>query len=237
MSIQDKINTLKAEVADFTQQIVRVLSKKPAAVELSDDSPRLNNRTPAQMQADVDTLTTAHAARTDNAHRLTPAILAAYTDTELNAKINALVRVNTLPISQFGSLDNSSLPVSSTGMTLRLTAQIPLILWGRYFMMPMTNKLITDDVPSAANKTLYVYAEIVNNAPVYKLYETFQADAFNRLYIGTCNVGASAITSVAITKVTKLDNFRLSSVGIGAGIPYTTGLPTATASIPGGWKS
>lgn len=237
MSIQDKINTLKAEVLDFTQQIVRVLSKKPTAVELSDDAPRLNNRTPAQMQADVDATTTAHAARTDNPHRLTPAILEAYTDTELNAKVNALVRVNTLPVTQFGSLDSTALPVSSSGMQLRLTAQVPLILWGRYFMMPAINKLITDDVSSPANKTLYVYAEIIGGVPTYKLYDTFQIDGFNRLYIGTCNVGSSAISSVAIAKVTKIDNFRLSPVGIGAGIPYTSGLPTVAASIPGGWKS
>jgi hypothetical protein len=236
MSIQDKLNTLKAEVLDFTQQIVRVLSKKPTAVELSDDSPHLNNRTPAQMQADVDTLTTAHAARTDNPHKLNGTILTAYTDTELNAKVNALVRVNTLPVSQYGSLDNSALPASYTGTTLRITAQVPLILWGRYYLMPAINKLITDDVSSPWSKTLYVYAEIVGGAPTYKLYDTFQIDSFNRLYIGTVSVGASAISAIAISKVTKLDNFRLSSVGIGAAIPYTSGLPTVTASIPGGWK-
>lgn len=237
MAIQDKLNTLKAEVLDFTQQIVRVLSKKPTAVELSDDSLRLNNRTPVQMQGDVDTLTTAHAARTDNAHRLTPAILEAYTDSELNDKVNALVRVNTLPISQYGSLDNTALPASYTGNTLRITAQVPLILWGRYYLMPTINKLITDDVSSPWNKTLYVYAEIVNNVQTYKLYDTYQIDSANRLYIGTVNVGASSISAIAITKVTKLDNFRLSGVGVGGAIPYTTGLPTVTASIPGGWKS
>lgn len=236
MTLRQKIDTLKAEVQDFTQQIVRVLSRKPPTVELSDGSPLLNNRTPAQMTADVDALTSAHALRTDNPHKLNGAILVAYTDAELAAMTSVLLMQSTLPVSQFGDLSSAALPVSSSGWQLRFTTQIPLILWGRYYMLPMLNKLITDDVPSPAGKTLYVYAIISGSTATYKLYDTYQNDGYNQLFIGTITCGASAISAVNVSKVTKLDNLRLSSIPIGSGIPFTTGLPTASASIPASWK-
>lgn len=236
MTIRQKIDTLKAEVLDFTQQIVRILSRKPPTVELSDGSPLLNNRTPAQMTADVDALTSAHALRTDNPHKLNGTILAAYTDAELTAMTADLILQGTLPVSQFGAINSAALPVSSSGWLLQFTTQIPLVLWGRHYSMPMINKLITDDVPSPAGKTLYVYAVVSGNTASYKLYETFQNDGYNQLFLGTITCGASAISAVNVTKVTKLDNFRLSPTPIGAGIPYTTGLPTAGGSIPNSWK-
>ena len=236
MALREKIETLKAEVLDFTQQIVRILSRKPPTVEVSDNSTLLNNRTPAQMTADADALTSAHALRTDNPHKLNPTILKAYTDGQLTTLVDPLILQSEIPVSQFGDLSSAALPVTFSGWQLRFTAQIPLVLWGRGFTLPMINKLITDDVPSPAGKTLYVYAVVTGNTATYKLYEAFQIDGFNQLYIGTVTCGASAISAVNVGKVTKLDNFRLSATPIGGGIPYSTGLPTAAGAIPTAWK-
>lgn len=236
MTVKQKIATLKSEVAQFTQQIVRVLSKKPPTVGLADNSLRLNNRTPEQMQADSEVTINAHAARTDNPHRLNGTILSAYTDAQLAGLTDPLLKQGVLPISQFGQSSSASIPVTSNGFTLSFTAQLTFILWGTHYLLPVTNKLITDDVPSPAGKTLYVYAAISNNVAYYKVTETYQIDSVSQMFIGTIICNATAIETINIAKVVKLDNFRMSDVPIGGAIPSSTGLPTAVGSIPAGWK-
>ena len=236
MTVKQKIAVLMTEVRDFTQQIVRVLSKKPATVELADNSARLNNRTPEQMQADSEVTINAHAVRVDNPHRLNGTILEAYTDTQLSALTDPLVKQGVLPISQFGQSSSASIPVTSSGFTLSFTTQLTFILWGTHYLLPVTNKLITDDVADPANKTLYVYAAINAGVAYYKVTEAYQIDSVAQMLIGTIICNASAIVTINIAKVIKLDNFRMSDVPIGGAIPSSTGLPTASGSIPAGWK-
>ena len=234
--IEDKIQQLMVEVNAFTTEIVAKLSRKAPSSVLSDNSTKLNNQTPAQMQTPVDTLINPHIARVNNPHSLTPALLEAYTPTEFADITDPLLRVGVLPLSQYGSLSSSTLPITYSGWGIVFGALVPVLIWGKSYSMPAQTVDITATIPTPAGKTLNVYVSVSNNVATYLLSETFLSETANRLFIGQVICGASAISSGDISKVTKLDNFRLGASPAGASIPTTTGLPTAVAAIDAGWK-
>lgn len=235
-TIGERIQQLKVEVTNFTDELVAKLKRKAPTATLADDSTLLNNQTQTQMQTPVDALINPHAARTNNAHSLTPAILEAYTDAELADMTDPLLRVGVLPVSQFGSLSGAALAVSYSGFNIVFGGTIPVLLWGKSYSMPAQTVDITETIASPANKTVHVYVTVSNNVAAYQVSETYLSEHANRFYIGKVVCGASAITSGDIAKVTKLDNFRLSTTAAGGSIPMTTGRPTTSGSIDASWK-
>lgn len=233
ITIQQKIAALMVEIKDFSDEIVRLLSRKAPTAATSDDATTLNGQTPAAIQAPVDTLINAHAIRTNNAHTLTPEQLNAYTPDELHDITDPLFRVGLLPLSQFGALSSTALAVAYSGMGIVFTGTTPVMIMGKsYSLLAQTLTLAADQL----NKTIRVYVTIVNDLPTLTTSETWISENTTRMYIGSVTLNASQIISGTIGKFCKLDNFRLSATAVGAAIPSSTGLPTATGTIPAEWK-
>lgn len=232
-TIQQKIAALMVEIKDFSDEIVRLLSRKAPSAATSDNATTLNGQTPAAIQAPVDTLINTHAARTNNAHTLTPEQLNAYTPNELYDITDPLFRVGLLPLSQFGSLSSTALAVAYSGMGIVFTGTTPVMIMGKSYSLPAQTLTLAAD---QLNKTLRVYILIVNDLPTLITSETWLSENTARLYIGSVTLNASQIINGTIGKFCKLDNFRLSTTAVGAAIPSSTGLPTATGTIAAEWK-
>lgn len=233
LTIQQRIAALLAEIKEFSDEMVRLLSQKAPTSATSDNATTLNGQTPAQIQTPVDTLINTHAARTNNAHTLTPEQLNAYTPTELADLTDPLMRVGLLPLCQFGALSATALAVSYSGMSIVFTGSIPVMIMGKSYTLAGQ----TIPLPgSPANKTIRVYVTIANNLASFSTSETWITEDLNRLYIGSVVTDATQIVSGTIGKFCKIDNFRLSPTALGATIPASTGLPTAAGTIPAEWK-
>lgn len=234
--LDDRIAGLLTNVERFTTQILAKLKRKAPTAGTADDSDKLNGQTAAQMQTTVDNSMTAHAARVDNPHVVTPAILEAYTDAQLAALTDPLLKVGVLPVSQFGALSSAALSLSYSGFNIVFGTANPILIWGKSYNLPAQTVAIGDQVADPANKTLFVYVTVTANVPRYQVLETYASETANRLYIGKVTTNANSILSSDIAKVTKLDTFRLSTVPKGGAIPMTTGRPTATATLDAAWK-
>lgn len=234
--IDDRIATLLNKVESFTTQILAKLKRKAPTAGVSDDADKLNGQTATQMQTTVDNAMAAHAARVDNPHGITPAILEAYTDKQLTDLTDPLLRVGVLPVSQFGALSSAALTMSYSGFNIVFGNANPILLWGKSYNLPAQTVDITAQVADPGNKTLFVYVTVTANVPRYQVLETYASETANRLYIGKVTTNANAILSSDIAKVTKLDTYRLSTVPKGGAIPMTIGRPTATATLDAAWK-
>lgn len=234
--LDDRIAGLLTNVERFTTQILAKLKRKAPAAGTADDSDKLNGQTATQMQTTVDNSMAAHAARVDNPHALTPAILEAYSDKQLTDLTDPLLKVGVLPVSQFGALSNAALSISFSGFNIVFGTANPILIWGKSYNLPAQTVAMGDQVTDPANKTLFVYVTVTANVPRYQVLETYASETANRLYIGKVTTNANSILSSDIAKVTKLDTFRLSTVPKGGSIPMTTGRPTATATLDAAWK-
>jgi hypothetical protein len=232
-TVQEKIATLLVEIKEFSDEMVRLLSRKAPTSATSENATTLNGQTPAQIQTPVDTLINTHAARTNNAHTLTPEQLNAYTPNELADLTDPLLRVGLLPLSQFGALSATALAVSYTGMSIVFTGTIPLMISGKSYSLSGQTIPLTG---TPANKTIFVYVTIANELASITLSDVWLSESTTRMYIGSVTTNATQIVSGTIGKFCKIDNFRLTPSGMGAGIPSSTGLPTATGTIPADWK-
>jgi len=229
--LQVRLENLKVEIKSFTNQITRILTRPAPRVGTSDNSTALNNRTPAQMKTDADAPMTPHNNAVNNPHKLTPVLLNAPTPAEVNALLAPKALQGGLPVTQYGTLDAAALPVTSSGLTLTFTQAIPFLCWGSYYLLPAQSIVLN------ASKRLYAYAVVSNNVASYLFSETYLVESATQIYIGQVVTSISAISSVLLEKVTKLDNYRLSATGRGSSIPVTTGLPTAPAALDASWKS
>jgi hypothetical protein len=233
LTLQQRIAALLVEVKEFSDEIVRLLKQKAPTSATSDNATTLNGQTPAQIQSPVDTLINNHAARTNNAHTLTPTQLNAYTPAELADLTDPLLRVGLLPLSQFGALSATALTVAYSGMSIVFTGTTPLMIMGKSYSLSAQTIPLTG---SPANKTIHVYVTIANELASITLSETWLSENTTRMYIGSVTTNATQITSGTIAKFSKIDNFRLTATAMGASIPSSTGLPTAAGAIPADWK-
>lgn len=229
--LQQRLENLKVEIKSFTNQITRILNRLPAKVGTSDNSAALNSKTSAQMKSEVDASITAHAAATNNPHKLTAALLDAATPAQVTAAAASKAVQGGLPVTQVGTLDASPIFTSSDGLTLSFTMDLPFLCWGTYYLIPKQS------ITLQASKRYYVYAAVADNVAGYQFSETYLPETVVRVYIGQVVTTGTGLGSIALEKVTKFDNFRVYPNGRGGSIPMTTGLPTHAKSLDSSWKS
>lgn len=117
------------------------------------------------------------------------------------------------------------------GWIVYFTDNTPLILGGKYTVLPPSNIDLTTVQANPANTTFYVY--VVMNAGVasYQITTAPQAESSTRMYIGKLTTGASSIQSIAMQKVSRLDKFRVSTTSAGGAISASTGTPDAAGHL------
>ena len=115
------------------------------------------------------------------------------------------------------------------------TEETPLLMGGRYYTLPPATFNLTTLTADPSNKTFYVYVVVTGEGGAttgqYKLSLTELAESHLQMFVGTIVTGATKIASVNVTKVTRVDIFRLSQSPVGSAIPVSTGSPTNASPL------
>lgn len=138
------------------------------------------------------------------------------------------------PLSQYGNLyDNSTISTSSQGFTLKFNNSVELFMAGNYNMLTAVDISLNTVTVSPANKTFYVYAEMILGVPHYGVYDSEMQESETSMFIGTVQTNASGISSININKVSRFGLYRPSTTQKGSAFPVSTGKPSDTGTI--GW--
>lgn len=151
---------------------------------------------------------------------------ATYTKAEMDAKF---LPQGILPITRVGDLTSNPLPISLSGSTLAVGSPIPVILSGRQFSVVPASVPFT---PGTTAGTLYVYVTLSSGAAVLTVSNIVAPESTTNVFIGTMQVAAGgAVSSLAVSKVSRLDIYRPSVNPIGSAFPVSSGTPDTTGSI------
>lgn len=120
---------------------------------------------------------------------------------------------------------------AAEGWVLYFSEETPLVLDGKYYILPVGNLDLRTVIANAANRTFYIYVRITGGQAAY-VVQTGQTDESNvNMFIGTVVTNATQIVSINVEKVTRLGNARISLTAKGSAIPVSTGLPRAVDQL------
>ncbi|ANH51482.1 putative virion structural protein [Erwinia phage vB_EamM_Simmy50] len=112
------------------------------------------------------------------------------------------------------------------GWILYFAEEIPVILNGREYTLPITSIDLRNVKANPASTTFFVYIEAVDATTAkYTISATELAAATTRMFIGTVATNTSQINTINVTKRSGLNKYQISAVKAGSSIPVSTGLP------------
>ena len=160
-----------------------------------------------------------------------------YSRTESDARY---IPQGILPITRVGTLDSDPLPVAATtNFDFAISTMIPVLLGGRYMTIPTGTYTVSNvdngTTTDLTNKTINVYISLSNSEAVFAYYTTNQAEAYALVFIGTITT-TSSITAISLSKVSRLDLYRVSLTSRGSAIPVTSGSPTSSGTFDSSWS-
>lgn len=121
------------------------------------------------------------------------------------------------------------------GFIVYFTEPTPVMLSGKSFTLPVTSIDLTTVTTSPANKTFYVYVQMVQGIARYTISESVIAEtgttAYNLFWIGTIQTNAIQITNINVLKRSRLDIFGESLTASGSSFPVSYGTPAGTGTI------
>jgi len=121
------------------------------------------------------------------------------------------------------------------GWIVYFTEVTPVILGGAYYSLPIGSIDLTTVKPDPSNSTFYLYVNLVDGVASYEITTSYENEDNSSLFIGTIVTGVNSITALNVEKVTKFDNFRISSTPCGSAVPISEGLPTESGSLNPAW--
>ena len=121
------------------------------------------------------------------------------------------------------------------GFIVYFTEATPVMLSGKSFTLPITTINLTSVTANPANKTFYVYVQMVQGVAQYTISQTVIAEtgtsAYNLFWIGTITTNALQIDSIDIIKRSRLDIFGESLTSAGSSFPVSYGTPAGPGTI------
>jgi hypothetical protein len=151
-----------------------------------------------------------------------------YTKIILNAKCTTLAQYTawtTLSSTVLTSQDVAQ------GWIVYFTDIEPLILNGQFLQLQPTSINLTSIQANPANTTFYVYVTTNAGVAQYVISATPQAETVNNMFIGTIVTGASAISTINMQKVSRIDKYRLSTTSQGSAISVSPGNPGTAGDL------
>lgn len=117
------------------------------------------------------------------------------------------------------------------GYSVYFTDETPIFMMGNpYTLAPYTVDLKTIKT-DPSNSTFYVYIQLLNNTPQYTISLTELPETFDTMFIGTIVTNMTQIESIAVDKVYRVDNIRISTRPAGSAIPVAVGHPIDEAKL------
>lgn len=121
------------------------------------------------------------------------------------------------------------------GFIVYFTEETPVMLSGKSFTLPITTIDLTSITASPANKTFYVYVQMIQGVAQYTISQSVIAEtgttAYNLFWIGTITTNANQISSINVIKRSRLDIFGESLEAAGSSFPVSYGTPAGTGTI------
>lgn len=133
----------------------------------------------------------------------------------------------TIPFSRFGDLTTAPLPITFSGLTLSINAAIPVFIQGTLASIaPQTIKVDA----SAGTSYVLLYVRLANGVVSLVTATSTQPETSAMMFVGTITV-SSSITSIAINKTSRIDQYRPSATQQGSSIPVSTGTADTSGSL------
>jgi hypothetical protein len=116
------------------------------------------------------------------------------------------------------------------GWTVYFTKRNPVLLNGKYALLPADQIDLTTIKANPANSTFWGYVEDLGygQGPQYTFHEVPQQESRARTYVAYIVTGANGITSISSEKPLRIGSYRVSTSSRGNAIAATTGTPDAT---------
>lgn len=158
-------------------------------------------------------------------HHLSPGVLQNHMTDLLSSLYSEGIHRDRLPMLRVGSMDDDALPITFTGWVLNCE-DVPVMMDRNEYTLPAT----AINLSEYRNKTVYLYARIIEHVPQYTITDsaTKYPESPTCVSIGKVVVGNTAITSIAVSKISGIDFYRVSTTVQGSAITATSGLPTET---------
>ena len=146
-----------------------------------------------------------------------------YTKEEMDTRY---VPQGILPVTRIGDLTTGALPVALNGSAIEVTADIPVLLMGRYYTLAAgLSSFATVIAGNTGTKTLNVYVTLSNAQAVFEYSFTSLAETVVRVFVGTITITTTTPSNLTLTKVSRLDIYRPSVTQVGSAFPVSPGTP------------
>lgn len=108
--------------------------------------------------------------------------------------------------------------------TFYLVEPIPVVMTGFSFEIPAAQYSLTSMYDDPSDKLLFIYVVIKNHQASLEFSEVELDETSDRTFVGTILTDGRGIEKIDIQKVTRLENFRLSTEPVGSAMSVTTGV-------------
>lgn len=148
---------------------------------------------------------------------------ASYTKAEMDARY---IPQGILPLTRIGNLTTDELPVALNGSNIEVTAEIPVLLMGRFYTLaPGLYSFASAIVGNTGTNTLNVYVTLSNAQATFEYSFSSLAETVVRVFVGTITVTSTTPSNLTLTKVSRLDIYRPSVTQVGSAFPVSPGTP------------
>jgi hypothetical protein len=223
------IQELGQALSTLATKVKQAAAKVRPTAFLADNTDKVGGATVATLRTQMGATLATHTSAA-NPHGDTAAKVGIPLKATVDAAMAALIPSGILPVSSFGSKDYLP-PNVSGGWIVYFTDETPLFMAGSLYSLIPTSIDLTTVSPNPANKTFYVYVQLVQGVPRYVIRETEAADSETSMYIGRITTTGSGIGQIDINKVDRIGTFRLSATPIGSAIPISSGHPADASTI------
>lgn len=203
-----QLHKLKTAVMRYLDVVRRRVSEKRQHASLSADAVSLDGVDANTLNIEATLQLQNHLER-QNPHQVTAAQLGGYSKTELDQLLGERLGGTVLPISTYGHSEGVSVLTETNGWTVGITDSVSSFFSGRRYLLGPWSQDLTQLSSSPANKTFYVYLELLDGVAEYRVRTDQIPDTFQVMLIGTIVTGASEVQQFTVDYVVRIDVLRL----------------------------
>ena len=230
-----QILTLLAKVREFTSTTNDLVKTKPPHAVESVNTAALAGASKTSIKTSALTTVNAHIANKDNPHGVTLNSIGGVSKAYVDNALSETLSLSELPMSQFGDTTDDPLGVTSSGWTLRFTKPIAAYIQGVSGMLAAQNVNLSDIDANPAEKVFYVYLQLEDGIPAYRVTLQKLPESEMLMYLGSVYTGTAAIASTSIDRVSRVGIYRINHLPAGSSIPVTGGTFEREEQIDLGW--
>lgn len=223
------VDNMAAEFNRMKGHLLTLLARKAESADVADNTLRLGEYTATSLGNESKAEANLHINNKENPHGTTALQLLGTLKPTVDNSIAGRIPEGILPISRYGELTGAAIPVSSTGLTVTFTAEVAAMMNG------YARKVAPFSIDLTPSTTFYVYLRWNGSEISYYFTTQDLAETATRMYIGRVATSGTAVTTLSISRVTRIDTYRVSTTPVGSAIPVATGKTEDPGKLSAGW--